>query len=76
MITEQQVVDQLNAWYSEGSKCRDEGTRCPYPGNTLQHYMHSMGWLKRDLQLALCKTDPIYRESQIRHKMVTLDLLK
>lgn len=63
-MTEREVVLKLYEIEREGAAARDSGAVCPYPGNSLFHYIHSVGWLKRDLQLALCRAKPSYRESQ------------
>lgn len=41
----------------EGVDARENGTNCPYPGNTLEHSLHAFGWVQRDLRLAFdaCK---------------------
>lgn len=62
--TEQAVIDAMYVVIKEGETCRDKGTPCPYGGNTVEHFLHSQGWLKRDLQLALIKSDPRYAASQ------------
>jgi hypothetical protein len=63
-LTEREIILELERWSEEGRRSRDEGFVCPYQGNTLAHYMHGQGWLRRDLQLALCRADPAYRASQ------------
>lgn len=64
-LTERQVCAKLHQWEKEGAKSRDTGEGSPYGGNSLAHYMHSLGWVKRDLQLALCDRDEGYRRTQI-----------
>lgn len=64
-LNEPQIINALERWRKEGAKARDDLTTCPYIGGTVQHYMHSQGWLQRDLQLGLCRADAGYRASQI-----------
>ncbi|AYJ85748.1 hypothetical protein D3Y57_06915 [Sphingomonas paeninsulae] len=67
MSDELEIIGKLEGWRKEGADCRDKpGSRCPYHGGTLAHYVHAEGWLRRDLQLALAKADPRYGDSQIR----------
>lgn len=48
--------------YNEGQRARDEGTRSPYGGQSLEHCLHAAGWVSRDLQLALeAATNGSYR---------------
>lgn len=63
-LDEREIIKALERWREEGRKSRDDGTVCPYPANTLAYYMHGCGWLRRDLQLALCRSNPAYRQSQ------------
>ena len=37
----------------EGIRARDGGDGGAYVGNTIEHYLHSVGWVQRDLRLAL-----------------------
>lgn len=62
----------LHEWLKEGQLARDTGERNPHPVNSIQFYMHSAGWLQRDLQLCLARANPVYRESQIRAGTMTL----
>lgn len=39
--------------FNEGGKARDEGKSSPYHGHSLEHCLHAMGWVQRDLRLAL-----------------------
>jgi hypothetical protein len=64
-LAEREIIEALERWSKEGAKSRDDLTVCPHPGGSLAHYMHSQGWLQRDLQLALCRADAGYRASQI-----------
>lgn len=68
-LSERQIVEHLNRWYKEGSAGRDSGMANAHPGNSVAHFMSSLGWLKRDLQLALCRADPAYRAQQISFGM-------
>lgn len=71
-LTEKQINEKQHAWYKEGAKCRDTpGAVCPYPANTIAHAQHSMGWLARDLQLALARYNPRYRASQLHNGNIT-----
>ncbi|MFU0504171.1 hypothetical protein [Pseudaminobacter sp. NGMCC 1.201702] len=38
-----------------GEKARDEGTSSPYHGHSLEHCLHAIGWVSRDLRLVLDK---------------------
>lgn len=49
---------------NEGAKARREGTPNTYRGNSLEHLLHSQGWLKEDLRLALIDASPPYARSQ------------
>lgn len=41
--------------FNDGRLARDTGKPSIYPGNTLEHCLHSAGWVERDLSLALEK---------------------
>lgn len=41
--------------FNEGQKAFDSGTVSPYRGNTLEHCIHAMGWVQRDLRVSLDK---------------------
>lgn len=49
--------DKLNHRFldviKEGGTARDAGTGSPYHGHSLEHCLHSVGWVSRDLRLAL-----------------------
>ncbi len=36
-----------------GEKARDSGAGSPYHGHSLEHCLHAIGWVKRDLRIAL-----------------------
>jgi hypothetical protein len=74
-LTEHEIIEALDRWSEEGRRSRDTGTVCPYKAGTLAYYMHGCGWLRRDLQLALCRSNNGYREAQIACGQVTEDLL-
>lgn len=38
---------------NEGAAARDTGTGSPYHGHSLEHCLHAIGWVQRDLRLAL-----------------------
>lgn len=38
---------------SEGAASRDSGEHSPYHGHSLEHCLHGIGWVQRDLRLAL-----------------------
>jgi hypothetical protein len=64
-LDEAQIIDALEGWRKVGSIDRDTGAVCPYKAGTLAYYMHGCGWLRRDLQLALCRSNEGYRRAQI-----------
>lgn len=39
----------------EGIKARDESKSSPYHGHSLEHCLHAVGWVQRDLQLTLLR---------------------
>lgn len=49
--------DKLNHRFldviKEGGTARDAGTGSPYHGHSLEHCLHAVGWVSRDLRLAL-----------------------
>ena len=74
-MTEKETIEHLEMWYKQGSTARDNGTVNPHMVGTLAGYMHHHGWLKRDLQLALCKANPSYAQSQLASGSVTAALI-
>ncbi len=58
-------IKQLDEWLKEGALARDTGSKSPGEINTIRHFMNITGWVKRDLQLALCRAKPGYRNSQL-----------
>jgi hypothetical protein len=45
------LLDVVN----EGRVARDNGTGSPYHGHSLEHCLHAIGWVQRDLRIALDK---------------------
>lgn len=74
-MTEQETIDQLDAWRKTGALCRDKGPNGtnPFRPNTLAAYMHIQGWLERDLQLCLARAKPSYRNAQIACGNITIE---
>lgn len=54
-----------------GSRARDTGAVSPYSTRTIEHFLHIQGWLTRDLQLALARSNPRYRAQQIAGGSIT-----
>ena len=46
------LLDVIN----EGEKARETGNSSPYHGHSLEHCLHAIGWVYRDLRLALDAT--------------------
>ena len=68
------LVDPKEAYEitKEGARCRDTpGAVNPYPANTMKSQLHSQGWLTRDLQLCLARSNPRYRAQQLRGGSIT-----
>jgi hypothetical protein len=74
--TEADVIEQLEQWRKQGAVARDTGKVGPYPTKTLAAYMHTQGWLCRDLQLALARANPRYRNEQLRIGNITREGIK
>lgn len=58
--------DEIFAALKQGEKSFDHATPSPYSGGSIEHQIHAYGWVKRDLQIGLCKAKPSYGEEQIR----------
>ena len=70
-MTDKETIDQIFVWLKEGENARDTGQGSSYNGQSLAHQLHSYGWVKRDLQLALCVAKPTYGQEQLRFGTVT-----
>ena len=56
--------DRLHAVFKAGAQARRDGTVTPYPANNLLGQIHSYGWVREDLRLALMKANPVYLANQ------------
>ncbi|USN16543.1 hypothetical protein POLEWNIK_00170 [Brevundimonas phage vB_BpoS-Polewnik] len=55
-----------------GSRGRDTpGAVSPYSTRTIEHFLYVQGWLTRDLQLCLARSNPRYRAEQLRFGQIT-----
>jgi hypothetical protein len=70
-MTDKETIDQIFAWLKEGENARDTCQGSPYSGQSLAHQLHAYGWVKRDLQLALCVAKPSYSQEQLRFGNIT-----
>jgi len=69
-------IELLEVWQKQGAQDRDDLAICPYAAGTIAHYMHALGWLRRDLQLALCVARPAYGKSQLAAGNITVAQLE
>lgn len=58
------IINSLEHAFKLGRTSRIQGLATPYVGNTMEHSMHSKGWLVEDLRLALIKADSTYAKNQ------------
>lgn len=68
------LVDPKEAYEitKEGARCRDTpGAVNPYRPNTMRSSLHTQGWLTRDLQLCLARSNPAYRKNQLASGTIT-----
>lgn len=71
-IDQAMLIEQLYKWLKEGQASRDTpGKTSPYSTGTIQHYMCMTGWLQRDLQLALARYNPGYRQFLLGAGLIT-----
>lgn len=63
-LSEREICEKLYSVFKEGEQLREEGTPNKYPANTLFYMMSVLGWVQKDLQLALMKASPVYRKNQ------------
>ena len=63
VMDEREITNYLYGIIKEGMEARRTGARCKY--NTgLKHMLHSVGWVREDLRIALMRSDPSYAASQ------------
>lgn len=70
---EKQTIKMILDLMKAGEHARDTGQSNPHKPNTLWAMLHVSGWLKRDLQLALCRAKPSYRAQQLAAGTITLE---
>lgn len=70
-MTDKETIDQIFAWLKEGENARDTGQGSTHNGQSLAHQLFAYGWVRRDLQLALCVAKPSYGQEQLRFGNVT-----
>lgn len=70
---EKQTIKMVLELIQAGSLARDTQAHNPHKVNTMQYFLHVEGWLKRDLQLALCRANPSYRAQQLAAGTITVE---
>lgn len=52
------LYQQISSLVKDGQLARDSGTGSPHNGASIAHYLHCVGWVQRDLRLALDAASP------------------
>lgn len=63
---EEKIRDILYGWIKEGMQRRIDGKPCKAHPSSLRGMLDITGWVKCDLMLALCRSNPAYCQNQ-RH---------
>lgn len=61
---EEEIRDIVYGWMKEGKERRLNGTLPKFHPSSFRGMIDIAGWVSCDLQLALCRSDPVYRANQ------------
>ena len=63
-LSEEELTKILYAKLQEGEEARKIGKCNPYKPNTLSNMLHSYGWVREDLRIALMRSNENYEKGQ------------